>query len=766
VRRNSNGSGLLLALILVVCPLAASRAQSKAGEDDVYVVKPGDTCGRIGREVFGDAAKGSALLHALNAMGPPPHDLKPGTVLRIKGDPDARLTFVKPEVNSKRAGKTDWFQANTGQGLWRLDSVNTLREAGAEMTFRDLTRLQMNENALVVLYGDDAKPTDTVKKSGGVELLQGELSLSLAELRGEPREALSVKMPAASVSSRSKELIVGVDPKQMTRLSVFEGQAEVAAQGQRVKVPRDHGTRVEKGQVPEPPRPLPEPPAWVGGTRSVRLLLSGEGVDEPLAWAPVAKAASYRVELARDERFNDRLLGETVDASAQPLQAVARALAPGVYFARVRAVDAVGLLGRASEVHQVEVLRVKTDRGSLGPQGLQGTYPLVFTVEGAEALEARLDGVPTGLPVRVEAVGPHTLELRPRGMPEARAETLSLTVAPPHVDVTLEPQGEAFEARVRVLDAQGAPLEVPASAVTLRGLEGTRVEPLVRQADGSARALATPALQDGARVATVEAFWGDTSLRRLTARTPLPPPPPGVTPEAALVSVLGTPTGGRLDAAPLPTVFLPQALLVELRALPGGAPALAGLRTNLAAEGRVAERVALGAALGLRPGAASGLSATLSGRVWLSDLPTFRALLSFEGLWAGTDSEVASRGLWLRPALLMGGRWGRWAVSTSQGYALRPGTALATWDSSYQGWFLPRPTVALGAEVGALIGATPGEKGPHAYSVGLGARSKLQALELGVSVRRGLGPDGPARWGNWSGQLTLGLSGLLPLQTQ
>ncbi|ATB31851.1 FecR domain-containing protein [Melittangium boletus] len=767
MRGNPNVSGLALVFALVLCPPAISRAQQHAADDDVYVVQPGDTCGSIGRKVFGDPAKGSATLHALNKMGPPPHDLKPGTVLRVRGDPDARLTFIKPEVNSKRAGKPDWFQASTGQGLWRLDSVNTLRQAGAEMTFRDLTRLQMNENALVVLYGEDTPATDQVKKSGAVELLQGELSLSLAELRGD---SLGVKMPAATVSSRSKELVVGVDSQQMTRLSVFDGQAEVNAQGQRVRVPRDHGTRVEKGKVPEQPRLLPEPPEWVGGVRSVRLLLDGQGVDEALTWTPVVRAETYRVELARDERFNDRVHEASVPAGPAVLESVARALLPGQYFARVRAVDAAGLLGRVSEVRQVEVLRVKTDRGSLGPQGLQGTYPLEFTVDGAEALEARLDGVVTSLPVRVEAVGTHTLELRPRGMPGARAETLSLTVSPPRVDVTLEPGAESFLARVRVLDAHGAPLEVPPHAVTLRGVEGTQVEPLTKQTDGSWLARAVPVVRDGERVASLEALWGNTSLQRLSARAPapVPPPAPGVTPEAARVSVLGAPSGGRLDAAPLPTSFLPQALLVELRAQPGPGRGVdvAGSRATLFVEGRVAERVALGTALRTSPGTASALSASVSGRVWLSESPTFRALLSFEGMWAGAESDEASRGLWLRPALLLGGRWDRWALSTSQGYALRPGEARATWDSSYQGWFLPRPTLALGAELGAQIGATPREKGPHSYAAGVGARWKRGGFELGASVRRGLGPQGATVWGTWSGQLTLGWSGLLASRPQ
>ncbi|MFY0574360.1 FecR domain-containing protein [Cystobacter fuscus] len=517
--RNSNVRVFCLLLFLVLGPPDVARAQQ--ADDDVYVVQPGDTCASVGRRFFGDASAGSAKLHALNAMGPPPHTLKPGTRLRIKGDPDARLTFVKPEVNSKRAGKPDWLQANTGQGLWRLDSVNTLRSAGAEVTFRDLTRLQMNENALVVIYGQETQAPDKVKKSGAVELLQGELNVSLAELRGEP---LGVKMPAASVDSRSRDLIVGVDAQQMTRLSVFDGQAEVAAQGQRVQVPRDHGTRVEKGKVPEKPRPLPEAPEWVGGVRSVRLLLDGAGVDETLPWAPVPRAASYRVELARDERFNDRLHTETVPAGPEPLKSVVPALAPGEYFARVRAVDAAGLLGRASAVRRVEVLRVKTQRATLGPQGLQGTSPLEFSVDGAESLDARLDGAPVALPLRVEAPGAHTLELRPRGLPDAPPERLTLTVSPPKATLALEPLGDAFQARLRVFDEQGQPVELDPTALTLRGLEGTWVDALSRQTDGSWLALVVPSERDG-RLVSVEALWGDTPLARLQTEVPAPVAP-------------------------------------------------------------------------------------------------------------------------------------------------------------------------------------------------------------------------------------------------
>ena len=85
----------------------------------------------------------------------------------------------------------------------------------------------------------------------------------------------------------------------------------------------------------------------------------------------------------------------------------------------------------------------------------------------------------------------------------------------------------------------------------------------------------------------------------------------------------------------------------------------------------------------------------------------------------------------------LGKKYGRhWALSTSQGYAIQPGQARATWDSSYQAWFLPVPQLALGAELDALVDATPREHGPSAFAAGVGARLRLGRFELGTAVRR------------------------------
>ena len=300
-------------------------------------------------------------------------------------------------------------------------------------------------------------------------------------------------------------------------------------------------------------------------------------------------------------------------------------------------------------------------------------------------------------------------------------------------------------------------------------------------------------MRGGERVAAVEALWGDTPVQQVNALAPMEqapvaaavavepaPPQKKGEEEVALMPMLGALSGGSVEAAPLPTAFLPQAWLFELRVQPGlgseGVDVARG-RTTLAVEGRVSERVALGTALAMRPGMlfgddaagglpATALSASLSGRVRLTDHPAFRVLLAFDGTFAGPSFDEEARGLRLRPSLLAGMRHERWAFSTSQAYALRPGQAQASWDSSYQVWFLPLPKLALGAGFDALVDATPLEPGPSGYAAGVGARLKLGGFELGTSVRRGFGPDGARLWGGWSGQLTLGWSGLGALLPQ
>ncbi|HSN89721.1 MAG TPA: FecR domain-containing protein [Anaeromyxobacteraceae bacterium] len=389
----------------------------------------------IARALWGDP-KAISILHALNPdMGPAPHRLVPGTRLLVKEPPVAEITFVKPAVDTRPAGGTAWQPAQVGLDLFRRDEVATRHRAAAEVTFFDASRLELRENVLVVIYGGAGTPPPgnaPLRKSGAVELVQGELRLSLAELRNEP---LDLRTPAAQVAARSRDTSVAVDREATSRVSVLDGSALVRAQGSSVKVAEGQGTRVTKGRPPEPPRPLPEAPRWAREGRDVRVFVEGRGADAPLAWTPVQTAASYRLELARDEAFVDRVREESVPADPSP-SAVVRVLEPGRYFARVRAIDVAGLLGRPSEPRRLDVLQVKVERGAFEPGGARGEGEVRIAVEGDEDLEVTLDGAPARFPLTVATVGSHTVRLSPRGGVggDDRMAVEVTAVPPPAVD--------------------------------------------------------------------------------------------------------------------------------------------------------------------------------------------------------------------------------------------------------------------------------------------------------------------------------------------
>lgn len=455
--------------------LAAAVARA---DDDEYVVREGDTCLEIVRVLFPGDKQGLAYLHELNPqLGPLPHTLVPGTRLRTGRGGDARLTFVRPRVTSRRHGDAEesWRPAATGQDLFRLDEVLTLPEATAEITFRDATHLQMEGDALVVIYGAAARVAE-LHRSGTVELTHGDLRLHLAELRGEvpARRDMVVTTPAASVTTDARDVHIGVDAEKMSRVSVHRGHADVEAQQQTVKLVEGFGTRVAAGNAPEPARKLPSAPRWsVAGARELSVATAGTA-SVMLAWQPVDGALRYRAVLARDASFNDPLFA----AWATEPRAELFAVPPGRYHARVVPVDASGLIGEASAPRVVDVMAVAVERGGATAGTLRGSGELMVSFPGLASAEVALDGKPVGWPLVVRDVGRH--ELRVQAVGAGAPLVLACEVVAPRAEVVRA--GREDEAEIRLLDERGALLAIDAGADL--GVRGTRVGSPRRVRDG------------------------------------------------------------------------------------------------------------------------------------------------------------------------------------------------------------------------------------------------------------------------------------------
>jgi hypothetical protein len=341
---------LKLALVALLVTLASTASGAPLVD---YRVEPGDSCANIARRRWGDA-KLLRLIHANNALGPPPHHLKPGTILHLPpattSGPDALLTFVRNLVDTftpdRNLGKKD-------DPLKRGDRVGTERHASAEVTFRDQSRLQLGEQTLVVILGG---ATPARGNADDTTLLSGRLRAFLGQLSQPAPLAVATSSGRARLGAGEAQL--SVDAAHTTRLAVYHGRSRLTAKKRTVAVNEGFGSKAELGRAPTPPRPLPAaprltdpPPALLlGSNELVARYRPGDG--------PGPAPAGWHLQVASDEQFNALALDTRVPVEVTELDA--KDLAPGRWFARVSAIDADQFEGPFSSVSEVRVARVET----------------------------------------------------------------------------------------------------------------------------------------------------------------------------------------------------------------------------------------------------------------------------------------------------------------------------------------------------------------------------------------------------------------------
>lgn len=355
---NFRPRGVLVAVLATT--IVTSAVRSAEAEDTVdYQVVAGDTCVGIAIRQLGDRAAYKRI-HELNPeLGPLPHTLRAGQVLRLpragRAAADANLTRSRGAVEVKRPSADDWARAERGMDLFRAWRVGARDRSSAEVTFRDTSRLFMRENTVVVIYGDAASRVRVMGTRA--ELERGALESRLAELRGKP--ALVVTTPSAEARLPAGTSLVDVDAASTSRVANHGGQP-IAVRGvdrnrrptgPTVRVADNMGSRVDPGKRPSPPRPLPPAPAWqVSG--AIGLALGETSAPVVARWAPVVGAARYRVAL-RDEAGADvTALTAPGDASAIELHR----LPAGVYQALIATVDQDGFEGKPSAPLPIEVV--------------------------------------------------------------------------------------------------------------------------------------------------------------------------------------------------------------------------------------------------------------------------------------------------------------------------------------------------------------------------------------------------------------------------
>ncbi len=258
--------------------------------------------------------------------------------------PDAILSYFKNEVLIQPVFlKPEWIKAFPEAFLYKLYKVNTKKNSCAEILFPEKGRLNLDEDALLIIYGF-LKEERKKNPFHRVELQSGALRPLLTKLSKD--ENFVVNTPAALVELRSKNSKILVDKSLRSLIAVYEGNADVSAMGQKVRVNEGEGTKVEMGKPPEPPRPLPQIPELLGPQDNERLY----NLRVLFRWKKTSTLAHF--QLAKDTMFRDLVLDTILS-----LDSIRLKLGKGEYYWRLSGIDEDNFEGKFSKVVKFSVIQ-------------------------------------------------------------------------------------------------------------------------------------------------------------------------------------------------------------------------------------------------------------------------------------------------------------------------------------------------------------------------------------------------------------------------
>jgi len=748
----------------------------KPGEEipETYVVQPGDTCMDIAKKFFGSASE-YPRLHVHNDMGPLPHNLKPGSIVRLRAgtdkvdtqdkapqdkvrtqdkdkaalESDAVLTTFGATVNTRGAKMSEWQPAKPNQPLFRLDEVHTLSKAFANILFQDHSTLQMKQNALIIIYGGSSSKV-RLSKTGGVQLLEGELGVSLADLRKPPA---AIVTPSAEISVRANAALINVDATQTSRVSIQQGEAKITAKGKSVSLKSGQGTRVPKDAAPEPPSSLPEPPAWENAPPHELYVVHGtHKATAQLQWEKPLSPVRYRVEVAKDALFQNPLLETTTEDTQIPLSE----LEPGTFYVRTRTVNETGLVSAPSSTRRLDVFKVgEASSAQETTDGLQGEAPLQMSQELPEDILIFVNGQQVPSPLMIQHPGKYLVEFKT--LDSQHSTQTEVEVFPPKFTLEIG-QNQEGKPELQLHFEAAIP---PDAKIWAQGLDKTIVGSFSRQDEQTFKANLF-----GQRPYHLHVFWGEFLLSRLQEERVEPPTPvptvkrePVFPSHAQPVAILRE---RRLGSMALPTPFLPQEFQLNT-ALDmdffkekerGNALRLSARLDGPFRQGSYFANLALVNYIGPND---SWVYPELAAGAQMQFPLTKQWTAGFASDFSGNLNIHRSRQeslLRLRAMGVLGYQAGAFSVSTTQGIAGEYANSLrAAWIGSISASWCILPKFLLAAQVDGQKTASKG----FASAAAAGFRFLVGPVEMGLTGHAGLTSEGRSQWGDYGASLTLGI---------
>lgn len=408
------------------------------------------------------------ILGLVSALAPSAAWAQPAPV--AAPTPEVRLTVVTGRVEVMTPGTRTFAPALADTVLARGTRVRT-GDGRAELTLSDGVTLALDPQSLLTLFGSAAATAPGVAPSTTTTLSRGTVRVTAPPGNAARAESIPIATQALTVfTGRADAVITAELGGHITRVANTRGRLRVRFGTNEYLLPALHAVREEEGRPPAPMRVLPRAPEW-RRQPNTRALSFGEPVDVEGTFGPGRRGPAgsavtgYRVDIARDERFRQRLGEQTLGPRETLLRF--RSLNPGTWYIRLFSVDADRFESLPSSVARIEIAAPRVDPGELATATRPGRRASLVIPPG---FYCSLDGAP------------FSTSDRPRPLDPARAYALRCgTTADGHdaraTTLTAEQVGPvAHSVRVGAPTATaGSPAATTTITIDLHDAEGRPV---------------------------------------------------------------------------------------------------------------------------------------------------------------------------------------------------------------------------------------------------------------------------------------------------
>lgn len=256
----------------------------------------------------------------------------------------AQITATTENV-SKKVHSRPWVPAQVGDRLGERDGVRTRTSSSVELSFDDGLRFVVGEQAEAYLraVGAGGRTLEITKGQADVATPPAPDGATQVEVVVENVRTMIRSAPGEASRARARRTDDGT-----AQIMLFLGAGELVAGGTTLELVAGTGTFVPPEGRPSPPeRLLPAPAPWQP-TPDAFL----DHANPKLSWDPVEGAASYTVEICRDQDCGQLTTRIT---AIDHTSAFPERLPLGAHYWQVRAVGGSGLDGVASEPRKLSI---------------------------------------------------------------------------------------------------------------------------------------------------------------------------------------------------------------------------------------------------------------------------------------------------------------------------------------------------------------------------------------------------------------------------